>query len=58
MLMIMRMVIIHHDDDALLIYQKCVIYSCMTSCRAALLKMCLQTDEKVVTKSCENLHVL
>ena len=30
----------------------------MTYCRAALLKMCLQTDEKVVTKSCENLHVL
>lgn len=28
------------------------------NCRAALLKMCLQTEEKVVTKSCENLHVL
>ena len=29
-----------------------------SKCRAALLKMCLQTEEKVVTKSCENLHVL
>ena len=28
------------------------------SFRAALLRMCLTTDERVVTKSCENLHVL
>merc|ERR1712079_498259 len=26
--------------------------------RAALLRMCQTTDERVVTKSCENLHVL
>merc|ERR1712013_370050 len=38
--------------------KSCTSLITLRMARAALLRMCLTTDERVVTKSCENLHVL